>query len=208
MLRRFLPIFITILLCHSFVFAGDLKDNLTLAGYIKNESSIRIQDFNSDLTKFKNIAQLSGEYVFDKDLVFFAKARYWYDSVYGFRDKYDDGQHYQGHVQRTDWLRDCYLDYTNGPWFLRMGKQQVAWGQADGITILDRVNPVDLTEYWLQDFVDMRIPLWMANINYAPKLNSNLQFLFIPDFEASTATYPNGPFLFYSTERYENWRKA
>jgi len=207
MFRRFLPIFAIIFLFYASVFAGESQDNLTLAGYLKNETSWRMQDFNYDLTKFKNIAELSGEYAVNEDLVFFTKARYWYDAAYDWRDKFDAGQHYQGHVQRTDWLRDCYLDYMNGSWFLRLGKQQVAWGQADGITILDRVNPVDLTEYWLQDFVDMRIPLWMANINYAPKLNSNLQFLVIPDFEASTATYPTGPFVFYSTERFENWRK-
>lgn len=208
MLRRIIPIFLILLFSCSSVFADISAGNLTLAGYLQNEISLRIEGLNNDLSKFKNILQLSGEYVVGDNLVLFSKARYWYDAVYDFRSTYDDGQHFQGHVQRTYWLRDCYLDYMDGPWFLRLGKQQVVWGQADGITILDRVNPVDLTEYWLQDFVDMRIPLWMANINYSPKLNSNLQLLIIPDFEASTSTYPNGPFIFYSTERFENWRKA
>lgn len=183
-------------------------ERISLSGYVKNETGIRIEGLNGDLQKSKNIVELAGEYKVSDNLVFFTKAKYWYDAVYDWREEYDDGQHYQGHIQRTDWLRDCYLDYTNGPWFLRLGKQQVAWGQADGIPILDRVNPFDLTEYWLQDFVDLRIPLWMANINYSPKLNSNLQLLIIPDFEQSTAVYPDGPFLFYSTERFEKWRKA
>ncbi len=178
------------------------------SGALKNETSVRINEFNGDLTKFKNILELEGEYRLSDDFTLFAKTRYWYDAMYSFRDKFDAGQLYQGHVQRTDWLRDCYLDYVNGPWFLRLGKQQVAWGQSDGIAILDRVNPFDLTEYWLQDFVDMRIPLWMANINYAPRLNSNLQFLIIPDFEQSTGAYPVGPWAFYSVERFENFRKA
>lgn len=201
-MRRFVLV-LSLLLLYGFAYAAE---RISLSGYVKNETSIRIN--NNDLTKEKNIIELAGEYKITDDLVFFAKAKYWYDAMYDLRDKYDAGQHYQGHTQRTDWLRDCYLDYTNGPWFLRLGKQQVAWGQADGIPILDRVNPFDLTEYWLQDFVDLRIPLWMANINYSPKLNSNLQLLIIPDFEQSTAVYPDGPFLFYSTERFENWRKA
>ena len=185
------------------------QDKFEYDGYIKNETSFRLQDVNGDLTKFKNIIQLAGQYrIKDDELVFFAKARYWYDAMYDWRDKYDAGQFYQGHVQRTDWLRDCYLDYIKGPWFLRLGKQQVSWGQADGIAILDRVNPFDLTEYWLQDFVDLRIPLWMANVNYSPKLNANLQILIIPDFEQSTAAYPIAPFVFYSTTRFENWRRA
>ncbi len=184
------------------------ENNFTLSGYVKNETSLREEGLNSDLSKFKNIIELSLEYkIKDDDLVFFTKAKYWYDAAYGFRDKMDRGQHYNGHIQRTDWLRDCYLDYTNGPWFLRLGKQQVAWGQADGITILDRVNPVDLTEFWLPDMVDIRIPLWMANINYSPKLNSNLQFLFAPDWEASEAADIGGPFTFSSWTNFYNFMK-
>lgn len=112
------------------------------------------------------------------------------------------------HVQRTDWLRDCYLDYTRGPWFLRFGKQQVAWGQSDGIAILDRINPPDLSEYWLPDMEDIRIPLWMFNINYSPKLNSNLQLLLVPDFQQSEAAQIGSPFTFYSYQRYDNWKKT
>jgi len=203
--RSFLAILIALLLV-SPVYAND---KLTLSGYLKNETSLRINHLNGDLTKEKNIVELSGEYKIKGDeLVFFTRARYWYDAAYDARAKLDPAQHYMGHVQRTDWLRDCYLDYNKDAWFLRLGKQQVAWGQADGIAILDRVNPVDLSEYWLPDLQDIRIPLWMANINYTPKLNSNLQFLFIPDFEQSTSAPIGAPFTFYSYTRYDNWRKA
>ena len=203
-MKKFLFIFL-ILLFSSIAYAGE---KLTLSGSLKNETSIRIQDFNSDLTKFKNIAELGAEYkIIDDELVFFTKAKYWYDSAYSWRDKLDSAEHYMKHIQRTDWLREFYLDYIKNGWFLRLGKQQVAWGQADGITILDRVNPVDLSEYWLSDMQDLRIPLWMANINYSPKLNSNLQLLIIPDFEQSTSAPPGAPFTFYSYTRYDNWKK-
>ncbi len=184
-------------------YAGDFS----FSGYLKNEFSLGLDTFN-EITKFKNIASLSGEYKLDEKAVFFMSAKYWYDAAYDWYAKYDPAQDQMGHVQRTDWLRDCYLDYTTGPWFLRLGKQQVAWGQSDGITILDRVNPFDLTEYWLQDFVDLRIPLWMANINYSPKLNSNLQLLIIPDFEEATAAPPDAPFAFRSYRLFDNWRKV
>ncbi len=185
------------------------EDKLSVSGSLKNETSIRIEGLNGDLTKEKNIVELAGQYKIKEDeLVLFAKAKYWYDAAYDARDKLDIAQHYAGHIQRSDWLRDLYLDYTNGPWFLRMGKQQVAWGQADGITILDRVNPVDLSEYWLPDMQDIRIPLWMANINYSPKLNSNLQLLVIPDFEQSTSATIGGPFCTYVYTRYDAWKKG
>ncbi|MCM8780971.1 MAG: DUF1302 domain-containing protein [Candidatus Omnitrophica bacterium] len=197
MLRKsFLVLLLLILTCSSAV-AEISKGNLTIAGYLKNETSVGLDTFN-EISKFKNILQLSGEYKFNSELAFFMSTKYWYDAVYDWYEKYDTAQLYMGHIQRADWLRDCYLDYVWGQWFLRLGKQQVSWGQADGITILDRLNPVDLTEYWLPDMADIRIPLWMLNINYSPKLNSNLQILIIPDFEQSTAAPPQAPFSFRS----------
>ena len=205
MLKRFLLILMILVFSGSLAFAELSKGDLTIAGYLKDEFSLGLKTFN-EVSKFKNILQLSGEYKFSDEWTFFTSAKYWYDSVYDLGEKYDAAQHYMGHIQRTDWLRDCYLDYTSGPWFLRLGKQQVAWGQADGITILDRVNPADLTEYWLPDAVDLRIPLWMVNINYSPKLNSNLQLLIIPDFEQSTAAPPGAPFAFRSYKLFMDFK--
>jgi len=198
-----------LILAFLFIFSFTLAEaGFEMSGYLKNEVSMGLQTFN-DVSKIKNIFSLSGEYVINDNWAAFMSVRGWYDNVYDVRDKYDPAQHYMGHTQRIDWLRDCYLDYMNGPWFLRLGRQQVAWGQSDGIPILDRVNPFDLTEYWLQDFVDMRIPLWMANINYAPTLNSNLQLLIIPEFEQSTAAPPDAPFAFRSYRLFDefltNW---
>jgi len=187
-------------------FAEISLENFSLAGYLKQETSIGLDTFN-EVTKFKNILSLSGEYKISEELTFFASVKGWYDAVYDWYAKYDSAQDQMGHVQRTDWLRDCYLDYISGPWFLRLGKQQVAWGQADGISVLDRVNPFDLTEYWLPDMVDIRIPLWMLNINYSPKLNSNLQLLIIPDFEQSTAAPPGTAFTFRSYNLFDAYKK-
>jgi len=176
-------------------------------GYIKNELGLRTRDQNY-LQKNKDIVQLAGQYnIKDDELVFFAKVKYYYDFAYE-KDKLDKAGHYMEHIQRAEWLRDLYLDYNNGPWFLRLGKQQVAWGQADGITILDRVNPVDLREFWLPDMVDIRIPLWMLNINYAPKLDSNLQFLIVPDFEESQVAPIGAPFTVRAYTIFDNTMKA
>ncbi len=204
-MKRFLWV-LPLFLLFSPVYA---QENFSFSGYLKNETSLRIEGMNNDLSKEKNIMMLAGQYkIKGDDLVLFTKFRYWYDAAYDSRDKLDADQHYMGHVQRTDWLRDCYLDYTNGSWFLRLGKQQVAWGQADGVTVLDRVNPLDLSEFWLPDFEDIRIPLWMANINYSPKINSNIQFLVIPDFEQSSAAPPGSPFAFRSTNLFGNVQKT
>jgi hypothetical protein len=196
MLRKLILICSILLLPCSFAFADFVSGDFTMAGYFKNEVSVGLDTFN-EVTKLKNIFGLSMEYKLNADAAFFVSTKYWYDSVYSLYDKLDSAQYYMQHIQRNDWLRDCYFDYAVGPWFFRMGKQQVSWGQGD-IPILDKVNPVDFTEFGLADAVDLRIPLWMANINYSPKLNSNLQLLIIPDFEQTTGAPPNAAFAFRS----------
>lgn len=182
-------------------------ENLTLSGYLKNETALRMTKNQHTIDKFKNIFKISGEQKINDNWTAFVSGRYWYDSAYSWYDKLDRAQHYMQNTQRIDWLRDCYLDFTSEKLDVRLGRQQVAWGQANGLTVLDRVNPVDLTEFWLQDFVDLRIPLWMANIKYSPKVDSSLQLLVIPDFEESTAAPPGAPFVFRSRTLFDEFKK-
>lgn len=204
--RKIIMVFILLLTCavSSSAFAGE---RLSLGGYLKNETSLGLDTFD-EISKFKNILQISGEYQFNENWAIFVSGRYWYDAVYDWYDKYDPAQYYMGHTQRADWLRDCYIDYISDRLDIRLGKQQVVWGQADGIPILDRVNPFDLTEFWLQDFRDLRIPLWMINIKYSPRIDSILQILIIPDFEQSTCAPPDAPLAFRSYKKFDAYKKA
>lgn len=77
-------------------------------------------------------------------------------------------------------LRELFLDFDVGETLVRLGKQQVVWGQADGLRILDVINPLSYREFILPDFEDRRIPLWMLNAEF-PVAGATLQFLWIPD---------------------------
>lgn len=77
-------------------------------------------------------------------------------------------------------LRELFVDTTLGDTFLRLGKQQVVWGQADGIRVLDLVNPLSYREFILPSYEDRRIPLWTVNAE-VPVGSSLLQLLWIPD---------------------------
>lgn len=77
-------------------------------------------------------------------------------------------------------LRELYYDTRWAGAYWRLGKQQVVWGQADGIKVLDVVNPQSFREFILDDFDDSRIPLWMINAEL-PLSEGSLQFLWIPD---------------------------
>lgn len=77
-------------------------------------------------------------------------------------------------------LRELYLDLQAGGGWLRLGKQQVVWGQADGLKVLDVVNPQRFREFILDEFEDSRIPLWTVNWEI-PAGPGTFQLLWIPD---------------------------
>ncbi|MBV1877991.1 MAG: hypothetical protein KUG79_10160 [Pseudomonadales bacterium] len=77
-------------------------------------------------------------------------------------------------------LRQFYIDVGFKRSSLRIGKQQVVWGQADGLKLLDLVNPQDFRQFILAEFNESRIPLWMINVElFLP--NGDLQLLWVPD---------------------------
>jgi len=73
--------------------------------------------------------------------------------------KYDGNESY---TQR-DALREAYVDGTVDDWSIRAGKQQVVWGTADGMKLLDMINPTDYSEMAQNQMEDSRIPVWMVN---------------------------------------------
>lgn len=77
-------------------------------------------------------------------------------------------------------LRELYLDGNLGDAAIRRGKQQVVWGQADGLGVLDVVNPFSFREFVLPEAADRRIPLWMVNVEWLLG-DGTLQALWIPD---------------------------
>ena len=92
-------------------------------------------------------------------------------------------------------LRELFVQGTLGPVWLRAGKQQVVWGQADGLKVLDVVDPQDFREFILPAFEDSRIPLWTLNTEI-PIGASQLQLLWIPDPSADHIPPPDGTFAF------------
>ena len=76
-----------------------------------------------------------------------------------------------------DYLRELYVDATVADWDVRLGKQQVVWGTADGIKLLDIINPTDFRFLNQSTMEDSRIPVWMLNTSSDVTSNGNLQFI-------------------------------
>lgn len=94
-------------------------------------------------------------------------------------------------------LREFFVDGEIGNTFLRIGKQQVVWGQADGLKVLDVLNPQSFREFILDDFENSRIPLWMVNAE-VPLGEAMLQLLWIPDNTYDDIPEPGATFAFTS----------
>ena len=75
-------------------------------------------------------------------------------------------------------LREFTLETNLGETYLSVGKQQIVWGKADGIKVLDVINPQEWREFILDDFDDSRLPLW-AMTTETPVGDSTLQILAI-----------------------------
>ncbi len=66
-------------------------------------------------------------------------------------------------------VNELYLSYAKGPFFLRVGKQSISWGESDTIALLDQSNPFDLTlgaPGFFQDVDEARIPLFTVRTSY------------------------------------------
>ncbi len=108
--------------------------------------------------------------------------------------------HFHGTIagSATGELREFYTDFFIGNTILRIGRQQVVWGQTDGLKVLDVINPQSFQEFILDDFESSRIPLWTLNADISLNDNTSLQFLWIPDFTYHELPSPNSLFEFRS----------
>lgn len=77
-------------------------------------------------------------------------------------------------------LRELYLETEVGPAYVTVGKQQIVWGTADGLRVLDVINPQSFRELILDELSDARIPLWALNAEL-PLGGATLQLVWVPD---------------------------
>ncbi|THI84907.1 MAG: hypothetical protein CAF41_011680 [Nitrospira sp. CG24A] len=160
-------------------------NNLRVSAILESEGAYGITRDRASKLEFIIDPQL--EYRFSEDTRFTAIARLYAE---GF-DHLEPGRPEQREIapnsrrvllgDRTDMeLRELYLSTQLGKAHLTLGKQQVVWGKADGLKLLDVVNPQNFREFILDNFDDSRIPLWTVNAEISLG-KSNLQFLWIPD---------------------------
>jgi hypothetical protein len=110
-------------------------------------------------------------------------------------------------------LREAYLDLRFDNMDIRVGKQQIIYGKAEGVFITDVVAPKDLREFLLPDFDEIRMGVTSAKLNYYFG-NSSIEAVWAPVFTPTqmpaegsiwspTMPFPITPTFDYSTAEIE-----
>lgn len=94
-------------------------------------------------------------------------------------------------------LFEAYLNFAKGPLFLRIGRQNLSWGETDVFRLLDQINPLDAGfGGFLVSLDERRVPLDMARVVYGfggvgPLSELNLEGFMVLD-DKIAAPVPTG----------------
>jgi hypothetical protein len=199
-----------------------LRPDLEIEGFVQAQNIVREPLFQgATFIMQRNTAQLEAKYHFlqegqafgglstgpIEDASLTVIGRGVYDSIYDIGDAFSEKFTAQEKEKRKFEykLREIYMDVAIPPFSLRLGRQQVTWGETDNFRALDIINPLDLRWHWSREpWEDVRIPLWMARAIYdigkiGPLEESFIEAVWVPwDFQRNkTTTDPRRPWAFF-----------
>ncbi|KON27024.1 hypothetical protein AC481_05915 [miscellaneous Crenarchaeota group archaeon SMTZ-80] len=205
----FLPVIFSFILflIPSFGYALYFDSKWEVYGYLKNETALRVKHPH-ELMKSEFTLEMDFTYHLADNLLVFLKGKAFYDTVFDWEDDgYGKRKGLRSEIAKpnqdttADPLREAYIDIFLKKMDIRIGKQQEVWGTADGLKVLDLINPTDFREFYQDDFEDSRIPLWAFKVNYYVGNGGNnvFQVIWIPDFEPDYIAPYGHPFAPLST---------
>jgi hypothetical protein len=105
-----------------------------------------------------------------------------YDAVYDVTD------FYPAEVRRDQrfnlMARENYIDVTAGNWEIRLGRQQIVWGEVIGLFFADVVSAKDLREFVLPDFDILRVPQWAIRAEYgSDRFHAEVVWIPVPSYD-------------------------
>ena len=154
----------------------ETSTSLQIKGDIANETAFRMSEPN-EFTKIKNIFRLKATCDISPDFKLKLATRAWYDAIFDMENNYPKNVEENQEIEFA--LREAFSDISTGNLDLRIGLQQIVWGEAPGVFITDIVNPKDFREFLLQESKEMRIPVWAIDGMYCLG-DAILEWLWIP----------------------------
>jgi len=163
-------------------------ESFTVSGYVKNETAALTKDgaFNgqetgpTDTTNYNDRGDLIKS---ESSVKFFVngdvgEGSSMHAELLLHNDSKAKGSHFKSSDSYTqsEFLRELYLDTKAGDWDVRVGKQQIVWGKADGAKFLDMINPTDYREMAQNVMAESRVPTWGALFDKYTADGGNIQF--------------------------------
>jgi len=166
---------------------------LRLRGRLAEEFAYRLHD-PGDVSKLKTLGWLDGKYAFSESVAVRAAVRGWYDAVFEATDRYPANVERD---QKTDLsLREALLIVGLGDLDVRLGRQQIVWGEAISTFVTDVVNPKDFREFVLPDFSELRIPIWALDATYRLAEGVSVEGVWTPDTRTNKLPKQGAEFQF------------
>ncbi len=137
--------------------------SLGLTGYVRHYTGV-LAEGDKEYSILQNTLNLNMEH--SRDMAAFKANPYLYH--------YSDSDLEIG-------LREVYMDIYFSSADIRIGKQQIIWGKADGVFITDIVSPRDLREFLLPDFDEIRMGVTAVKTDYYLG-NHTFELVWLPVF--------------------------
>jgi len=166
---------------------------LRVRGRLAEEFAYRLHD-PGDVSKLKTLGWLEGKYAVSEAVSLRAAVRGWYDAVFDATGRYPANVERD---QKTDLsLREALLTIGHGDLDVRLGRQQIVWGEAISTFVTDVVNPKDFREFVLPDFSELRIPIWALDFTYRLSEGVSFEGVWTPDTLANKLPKRGAEFQF------------
>src|SRR5713226_2074417 len=154
---------------------------LRLRGRLAEEFAYRLHD-PGDVSKLKTLGWLEGKYTFSDTANLRLATRGWYDAVFDATDRYPANVERDQKTEKNYLdLREALLSVSRGDLDVRLGRQQIVWGEAVSTFVTDVVNPRDCREFILPDFSELRMPICALALTYRLAPGLNLEGVWTPD---------------------------
>jgi len=127
------------------------QDSIAFTGYVRNYTGVLLDNdtYSSDFSNVQNTFDIKADYSGD------------------IADLHAEGYAYVDGDDSIDaGIRELYFDLSFNTMDLRVGKQQIIWGKADGVFITDVVSPKDMTNFILPDFDEVRLGVTSIKADY------------------------------------------
>jgi hypothetical protein len=164
-----------------------------ITGYFQDELAYA-ESSPQHLSKFRNILEVASQGRITPNMTWKVSGRVAYDSVF------DLNNYYPTAVRDNQQLEmlplENYMDVSAGDWDLRLGRQNIVWGETVGLFFADVVSAKDLREFLLPDFDYLRIPQWALRSEYF-KGNFHGEAIWIPYPTYDNIGVPGGEFYPY-----------